>query len=127
MHEFGITSRIVQTVFRVADEHGAARVARVDLLVGQLTFLNVDQVKLAYDLLVRGTSLEGSQLLVKESPGRVECSRCHHQRQVDFPSSFDPGGLSEPLPLFSCSECGGEVSIVGGKECQITGLVLESE
>ena len=53
MHEFGITSKIVAAVQRIAVENGATRLIRVDLLIGQLTFLNPQQVKLAYDLLAK--------------------------------------------------------------------------
>ncbi len=125
MHEFGITSRIVDSVRKVAEENGATRVVRVELLVGQLTFLSIPQVKLAYELLVRGSSLEASELAVQESPGLVECSACHYQREISFSLVDGPDSVTAPLPLFSCSECGGKVVVVRGKECQITGVTLE--
>ena len=47
MHEFGITSRIVQAVLRAAHTNRANKILSVDLLIGQLTFLNPEQVKVA--------------------------------------------------------------------------------
>jgi len=127
LHEFGITSRIVEAVARVAEENGASRVVRVDLLIGQLTFLSVHQVKLAYDILVRGTTLEGSELSVMESEGLVQCAECHYEREIRIDLPTGPGNLSGPLPLFSCSKCGGKVVVIKGKECLVTGVALEEE
>ena len=127
MHEFGITSRIVEAVTRVADEHAATRVLAVDLLIGQLTFLSVPQVKTAYEILTKGTRLEGSELSIQESPGLVECSDCHRQREVTLHLEDGPDSLTAPLPLFACAECGGKVIIVRGKECEVTGVRLETD
>ena len=126
MHEFGITSRIVDAVSRLAQENGGAKVLRVDLLIGQLTFLSPRQVKLAYEILVKGTPLEGSELLIQDSEGIIECSICGHQRHVTVSMVDDLGNPTEALPLFSCSECGGKISIIKGKECQIVGIALEA-
>ena len=126
MHEFGITSRIVASVSRIAAENGATRLIRVDLLIGQLTFLNPQQVKFAYDLLVKGTLLEGSELVIQESEGLVECRICHHQHEVKVQLPEDPNSFSDPLPLFACSECGGKVDVIKGKECEVTGIAIES-
>lgn len=126
MHEFGITSRIVDAVRRVAAQNGATRVLRVDLMIGQLTFLSTPQVKLAYQILVRGTPLEGSELSIVESQGLVRCADCHHEKEISFSLADGPDSLPTPLPLFSCSECGGKVAVVQGKECQITGVALET-
>lgn len=124
MHEFGITSRIVQTVLRVAENNGATKVVEVDLQIGQLTFLNPSQVKLAYDILAKGTLLEGSELSIQEVEGLVKCDACNHEQNVRMPD--DPINSYEPLPLFSCSECGGKVKVIQGKECQVVGVALQT-
>ncbi|MCL5264781.1 MAG: hydrogenase maturation nickel metallochaperone HypA [Chloroflexi bacterium] len=124
MHEFGITSSIAETALRIASENGATKVLRVDLLIGQLTFLSVPQVRFAYEVLAKGTLLEGSELAIQEATGLVECQNCHHLREIRLPD--DPDALTEPLPLFACPECSGKVVVVKGKECQITGMTFES-
>ncbi|MBI2953492.1 MAG: hydrogenase maturation nickel metallochaperone HypA [Chloroflexi bacterium] len=126
MHEFGITSRIVQAAAKAAEENGASKVLRVDLLIGQLTFLSIPQVKLAYDILVKGTPLEGSELAVEESEGLARCANCGHETPVQMRLTEDSNSLPGPLPLFSCPECGSKVDVVKGKECQITGIAIET-
>lgn len=125
MHEFGITSRIVAAVSRIATANRATRLIRVDLLIGQLTFLSPRQVKLAYDLLAKGTLLEGSELVIHEGEGLVECRDCHYQQEAKMQPD-DPNTFTDPLPLFACSECGGKVDIIKGKECEVTGIAIES-
>ncbi len=114
----------MQTVLRIAGENGATKVVEVDLQIGQLTFLNAEQVKFAYDILAKGTLLEGSELSIQQVEGLVECQACGQQKEVRLPD--DPQSSLEPLPLFSCSECGGKVTVIKGRECQITGVALET-
>ena len=123
MHEFGITSRIVAAVLRVATENGAGAVARVDLAIGKLTFLNHRQVRLAYDILVKGTILEGSRLEFEEIEGAVKCISCGCEKSASLPAA--PWDHAAPLPLFSCPDCGGKVEIIRGKECAVTGIAFE--
>jgi hydrogenase nickel incorporation protein HypA/HybF len=122
MHEFGITSRIVQAVLRAAHTNRANRVMRVDLLIGQLTFLNPAQVKLAYGILAKGTLLEGSELLISQSVGLVECQDCHFLKEVEMSSSLGITDFSSSIPLLACPHCGGKGTVIRGKECQIVGM-----
>ncbi len=125
MHELGITSQIVETVTRVAAEHHATRVLAVDLLIGPLTFLNPAQIRLCYEMLTKGTSLEGSELRVQDGVLLVRCAECQHEDAVRV-NRDDPAGWTESLPLSGCSACGGKVVVVKGKECQVTGVIVES-
>ena len=94
----------------------------VDLLIGQLTFLNPEQVRIAYGILTKGTLLEGSELLISQSPGLVECQDCHFLKKIETPSSLGIMGSSNSLPLLVCPHCGGKGTVIKGKECQIEGM-----
>lgn len=123
MHEFGITSSIVAAVLRAAAENNASVVARVDLVIGKLTFLNHEQVKLAYSILVKGTVLDGSCLNIEEVEGAIRCPSCGIENDIFTPPLQEH---LEPLPLFSCLHCGGKVEIIRGKECALKGIIIES-
>lgn len=125
MHEFGITSRIIKSILKVAKENNATRVVRVDLLLGKLTFLNIRQVKMCFDILVKGTILEGSELFVQESEGIIHCRNCNLERKLQVNLPDDPNTQLDQLPIFACTNCGGKVTILKGKECQVKGIVLE--
>lgn len=120
MHEFGITSRIVDTVLQAAVENNSTRVLEVELVIGRLTFLNPQQVQYAYQLLVQGTIMDGSKLIIEETEGAVCCKTCHAVNLLKLP----PHGCFDPFPSFSCPDCGGSVELVRGKECLVKGAKM---
>ena len=123
MHEFSVTSQIVENVLREAEKHKAKKVAAVHLVIGALTFLGLDQVRFSYRLLVKGTIMEGSKLYIKEKKGVVKCGNCGYEG--DFKYEDDPV-YHVPVPTLHCPKCRGVVKIVGGKECIIKSIKLVS-
>jgi hydrogenase nickel incorporation protein HypA/HybF len=111
----------VQSVLEEARKHGAKRVKEVSLVIGKLTFLGLEQVRFAYETLTKGTIMEGSNLLIKESDGVVKCNSCGYEG--DFKYEDNPQ-YHVPVPTLHCPKCGGVVKIVGGKECIIEKVKL---
>lgn len=121
MHEFSMTTQIVETVLQEAEKHNAKKVTEVHLVIGKLTFLGLEQVRFSYDVLVNGTIMEGSKLYIEEKNGVVKCSSCGYEG--DFMYEDDPM-YHIPTPTLRCPKCGGIVSIVGGRECTIKRIKL---
>ncbi|UCD26652.1 MAG: hydrogenase maturation nickel metallochaperone HypA [Candidatus Bathyarchaeota archaeon] len=71
-----MTTQIVENVLREAEKHNAKKVTEVHLIIGKLTFLEVEQVRFSYNILVDGTIMEGSKLYIEEKNGVVKCSIC---------------------------------------------------
>jgi len=121
VHEFSITTQIVESVLEEAKKHDAKRVDEVHLVIGKLTFLGLEQVRFAYEVLVKGTIMEGSKLYIKEKNGVVRCSSCGYEG--DFKYQDDPL-YHVPTPTLHCPKCGEVVNIVGGRECTIKSVKL---
>ncbi len=121
MHEFSMTTQIVNYVLEEAKKHNAKRVNEVHLIIGKLTFLGIEQVKFAYDLLVKNTIMEGSKLHIEEKDGVVKCSNCGYEGGLKYE---DDPVYHVPFPTLNCPKCGGVVKIVGGKECTIKTIKL---
>lgn len=121
MHEFSMTTQIVNYVLEEAKKHNAKRVNEVYLIIGKLTFLGVEQVKFAYDLLVKNTIMEGSKLRIEEKNGVVKCSNCGYEGGLKYE---DDPVYHIPSPTLNCPKCGGVVNIVGGKEVTIKSIKL---
>ena len=121
MHEFSVTSQIVQSVLAEAEKRGAKKVTEVHLVVGKLTFLGLDQVRFAYEALIKGTIMEGSRLAIAEQEGIVKCSHCGYEG--GFKYEDDPL-YHMPVPTLKCPKCGNVVSIVAGKECTIKSIKM---
>ncbi len=123
MHEFSMTTQIVENVLQEAQKHNAKKVTEVHLIIGELTFLGAEQVRFSYDILVEGTIMEGSKLYIKEKNGVVKCSSCDYEGAFMYE---DNPTLHAPIPTLSCPKCGGIVSVVGGRECTIKSIKLVS-
>jgi hydrogenase nickel incorporation protein HypA/HybF len=121
MHEFTVTSWIVEALFDLVKKEGADRVFEVHLRIGKLRALSLDQVRFCYDVLAKGTALEGSSLIIEESAGRVRCVNCSYHAE------FNPEGDTYHfgLPPLSCPQCGSSVSVEGGDECVITKIRMQ--
>lgn len=121
MHEFSMTTQIVNCVLEEAKKHKAKRVNEVHLIIGKLTFLGIEQVKFVYDLLVKNTIMEGSKLHIEEKEGIVECGNCGYEGGLKYE---DDSVYHVLFPTLNCPKCGGVVKIVGGKECTIKTIKL---
>ena len=121
MHEFSVTSQIVQSVLAEAEKRGAKKVTEVHLTIGKLTFLGLEQVRFAYEALAKGTIMEGSRLVITEQQGIVKCSNCGYQG--DFKYQDDPL-YHVPVPTLKCPKCNSTVTITQGKECTITNIKM---
>ena len=121
MHEFSMTTQIVENVLREAEKHNAKKVTEVHLVIGKLTFLGIEQVRFSYNILVEGTMMKGSKLYIAEKNGIVKCSSCGYEG--DFMYEDDPM-YHISTPTLRCPKCGGLVKIVGGRECTIKSIKL---
>ena len=121
MHEFSMTTQIVENVLREGEKHNAKKVTEVHLVIGKLTFLGAEQVRFSYNILVEGTIMESSKLYIEEKNGVVKCSSCGYEG--DFMYEDNPIH-HVPTPTLRCPKCGGVVNIVGGRECTIKSIKL---
>ncbi len=111
----------MKSVLEEARKHGAKKVKEVSLAIGKLTFLGLEQVRFAYEVLVKGTIMENSNLLIKECEGVVKCNSCGYEGDLKYE---DNPQYHLPMPTLHCPKCSGIVEIVGGKECIIESVKL---
>ena len=121
MHEFSMTTQIVNYVLEAAKKHNAKQVNEVHLIIGKLTFLSLEQVKFTYNILVKNTIMEDSKLHIEEKDGVVKCDNCGYAGDLKYE---DDPVYHVPSPTLNCPKCEGVVNIVGGKECTIKSIKL---
>ncbi len=121
MHEFTVASMIVERVRVEASKHGAKKVRKVEVKLGELTLVNPEQLKFNYEVLSQDPLLKGSELIVKVVSGEVSCRECGFHgkpRYRDDPSLH-------LFPMFSCPICESPVEVVKGREIVISRITLE--
>ncbi|MFQ5758630.1 MAG: hydrogenase maturation nickel metallochaperone HypA [Candidatus Bathyarchaeia archaeon] len=121
MHEFSMTSQIVENVLHEAKKHNAKGVAEVHLVIGKLTFLGLEQVRFSYKVLTEGTIMENSKLFIETKDGVVKCGSCGYEGSFNYE---DDPVYHVLVPTLQCPKCGGTVDIIGGRECLIKSVKL---
>ena len=125
MHEVSVVSDIVSAILRELEKYNVVKVEEVILVVGEMTSLGHEQLEFAYEIVTKGTLLEGSKLVIEDEKIRVICSECGYEGEVRMLES-DYG--EHTIPILSCPECNGKVKVTAGQTCKIRNLkIVEAE
>jgi len=117
MHEVSIAQSIVHTVLDEAKKQKASRVESVEVEIGELTFLGIDQVEFWVKTGFEGTIAEKAELLFKRVKGVLHCKECNYKGKLRVEE--DPL-YHVSLPTFSCPRCqSAKIEITQGKEALI--------
>ncbi|MDR0432694.1 MAG: hydrogenase maturation nickel metallochaperone HypA [Bifidobacteriaceae bacterium] len=102
MHELSLC----QSIYRIVRQAVPDRpVVAVHIDVGQLRQAVPESMVYCWGIVVQGTALDGSKLLVRTIAGAVECASCRAVSEFDF---FVPP---------ACPACGGAaLHVVAGEE-----------
>ena len=120
MHDIERSHTIVKTILKAAEEQGARKIERVELVIGELTFLSPDQIEFWVGELLRNTIGEGAEIVVESRAARIKCAACGREGEVDVADDpfYHYTGVSP-----ACPECGSsQVEVVAGRECMIQSL-----
>jgi hydrogenase nickel incorporation protein HypA/HybF len=111
MHELAITQSVVDMV---AERAAGRQVNHVRLEVGRLSGVVPDAMEFCYELLIGGTALEGSTLVIEQTAGSAHCRSCGQ----DF-------ALDDLILLCPCGSA--EVELTAGRELRVLSVELVAE
>lgn len=110
MHELSIAGYVVDIATRHAD---GRRVTKVYLKVGCLRQIVPSALSFSFELVARGTPVEGAELQTETVPATGRCHGCGAETRL------------ETFPL-QCASCEGfELEIIAGKELYVESLEME--
>ena len=101
------------------------KVNSVTAVIGDLTNLGEEQMSFAYEIVTRGTMLEGSEFIIEHEPIVLSCKSCGHTGPAKVLS--DPDFGEHPIPVLACPECGGPVTVIKGQTCAVRSMDIEEE
>jgi hydrogenase nickel incorporation protein HypA/HybF len=114
MHEFSISSEIVRTVLDTAEKNNGKRVLSIQLEIGELALLNVEQVTFWIHELFKGSVAEGAKVKVKTVKARIKCESCGYKGGI---ISDQQDHFQHFIP-YSCPKCGSfQIKVEKGREC----------
>lgn len=113
MHEMALCESVVAAVEASAAQHGFARVRRIRLEIGRFAGVEIAALRFGFDVVARGTLLEGAELAILEPPGQAWCFDCSETVALD--QRIDP-----------CPHCQGHrLQPVSGDQMTIKDLEVE--
>ncbi|MBS7643129.1 hydrogenase maturation nickel metallochaperone HypA [Candidatus Bathyarchaeota archaeon] len=127
MHEFVAAEEILNVALRIAKENGATKILEINVEAGELTFLNQENLSLAFETLSQGTIAEKAKLKVKVKPCRINCHECGYEGDAHYagPERHDDLEVTK-LMLLTCPKCGGkDTEVVGGTEYFIRDITIQ--
>jgi hydrogenase nickel incorporation protein HypA/HybF len=116
MHEFSVSSEIVRTALDTAEKNHGKKVLSIQLEIGELTLLNVEQVTFWVQELFKGSMAEGAKIKVKTIKARIKCEACGYEGR----NTSDQKDLLQYLIPLSCPKCGlFQIKVKKGRECTL--------
>ncbi len=111
MHELSYAQALLDEILRLAEENNAKRVTKIHLVIGELLLINPEQLKFCFSAISRGTVAEGAEIEIEFIKPKIVCTKCGRR--------FDE--------VIGICDCGGIVSIDGGKDFLLKKVEMEVE
>jgi hydrogenase nickel incorporation protein HypA/HybF len=112
MHEYSIVQALMAQVEREAAKVGATRVARVQLEIGELSGVEIDLLRTAFETFSERTICADARLDIELIPARWNCPECRH--------------LFEAGARLQCHECERPARLTRGDEIVLQRLEMEA-
>jgi hydrogenase nickel incorporation protein HypA/HybF len=116
MHEASIAEGVLQAALKSMPPQ-YKRIIRIHLVVGVLSNLEEESLRLYLTELAKGTAAEGAELDWKSDMAAMVCRDCGHADPYD-----GRGGLE-----VRCGKCGGPNQLQGGNALYIDNIEVEEE
>ncbi len=112
MHEYSIVASLIDRVQHEATVHGGTRVHRLHVKIGELSGVEVDLLKTAFDTFRERTICDGAELAIDTVAPAWACPSCDR--------SLVPGAI------LRCDDCGKPARMVQGDEIILERIEMEA-
>jgi len=123
MHEYSIASELVKALLEQLEPH-PGRITHVFVQKGELRILSDPALRTAFELLARGTRLEGADLVIELVPARIACPACGYEGPADH---ADDEVFHYAIPVLSCPTCDSAVKVLSGRELCVDRVTVETD
>jgi Zn finger protein HypA/HybF involved in hydrogenase expression len=121
MHEYAFMQEIITAILsQLSREARPGDVAEVVLKVGVFAVHSEAAARQAFEVLARGTPLEGSRLTLNIVPPLCQCRACG----LAAPYAMDHCQSHDFLPAVECPQCGAMALLSGGRGVDGIELIL---
>jgi len=124
MHELSIARKLLNIVLSEVEKYGAKDVISVEVVIGELSFIRIEQFAFWFRVLSKGTALEKAKLHINVERGKVKCLSCGYEGPINV---VDDPAWHVSFPSLSCPRCSSTVKIVSGRDCYVKRIRLVRE
>ncbi len=113
MHEMGIAEKIVEIALEsIPGDMENPKVKKMNLRIGRFASVVEDSLRFCFEIIVKDTPLEDTELVIENVPVKVHCNKCEFEWEVDN-------------PIFKCPECEAtDLEMLSGREIDIESIEL---
>jgi hydrogenase nickel incorporation protein HypA/HybF len=112
VHEYSIVQELLERVDHEAKVRSAARVHRVRVSIGELSGVEIDLLRTAFETIRHRTSCHDAVLDIRRVEARWECSTCA--------APIERGGA------LRCRSCGRPARLASGDEIMLEQIEMEA-
>lgn len=106
MHEATLAENILNIAFDAAQQHHAEKIFKVGLTLGELTGVEVEALRLSFDVLKKNTPADDAELAIERVECRAACNKCGKIFRLERYN-------------FLCPECDGILILQSGRELRV--------
>jgi len=126
LHEYSTAVGIVETITKVAKENKATRIKKVELVVGDFSMLNTEQLKFAFEIAAEGTLAEKADLIIEGQQGEIDCKECGFNGPVVAKRKDVDHFVVDLVNIFECPKCkSNNTKISGGRDIFVKNIEVE--
>jgi hydrogenase nickel incorporation protein HypA/HybF len=113
MHEYSITESILSLAMEKAQEAGAEKITRINLVLGELSGVVGECLQMYFEVLGQNTLAGGAVLTFETKPTTLKCRKC---AKVFLPADHN----------WACPDCReSNVEIISGRECYMESIEVD--
>ncbi len=126
MHEFSTAVSIVDTVTNVATQNNAKRIKKIELVVGDFSMLQYDQLQFSFEIASEGTLAAGAELSIEGQKGEIECLDCKYKGPIEKANKEVDHFVVDLVNIFECPKChSNRTKISGGRDIYVKNIEIE--
>ena len=121
MHEAALAQSILNTILDAASSNNAREVLRVEMEVGEVCLVNIEQLTFLIAMFAHDTIAKDMEFSVKKVKTRIKCKKCSYLGAIKY-KEIDPQWHYR-APIFGCVRCKSNMTeIVQGKDLKIRSI-----
>ncbi len=125
LHEFSTAQTIIENVIKVAEKYNAKRVTEINLEIGALTMLNLEQLTFSLKILSEKTIVEGAKFKINYIPVKLKCLNCGYETVIKTESLIN-SEWPEFIFQLKCLKCQSkDVEVIEGRNCIIKDIKIK--